>query len=71
MESGAHCNLDYMDCVDMLGVTDHAFVNEHEIAVERIESIKSSWICILLLVVSLTACVVAFLSLNQIIDEIK
>ena len=40
VESGAHCNLDYMDCVDMLGVTDHAFVNEHEIAVERIESIE-------------------------------
>lgn len=41
MENGAHCDLKYQDCIDMLGVTDHAFANQHEIAFERVQSIYS------------------------------
>ena len=32
-----HKNLEFLDCIDMLGVTDHAYVNETELSVEKIE----------------------------------
>lgn len=37
MENDVHKNLEFLDCIDMLGVTDHAYVNETELSVEKIE----------------------------------
>ena len=36
MENEVHHNLEYLDCIDMLGVTDHAFVNGKELQVVQL-----------------------------------
>ena len=38
VENGEKHTLEYLECVDMLGVTDHCFVNNQELSCDRVKS---------------------------------
>ena len=59
----------FLDCIDLLGVTDHAFYNGTEIAYERVQSC-CCWI-LSYLVVSRSACLVGIVTFVQLIDTVK
>ena len=52
----------YLDCIDMMGVTEHAFCNLNEIPYERV-------VCHA--VVSRSACIVGVLTFLQLINAVK
>ena len=57
--NGSHENLTYLDCIDMMGVTEHAFCNLNEIPYERVQ------------IVSRSACIVGVLTFLQLINAVK
>lgn len=38
VENGTRNNLESLECIDMLGVTDHCFVNDKELSCDRVKS---------------------------------